>query len=140
MRAKLLNAFDASHLALKIGVPVNIGFNGSGLHACLTSRQVLRSSFGARLLLVGSPCAGFQDKDRPSECTCNTRRRDLHHLDLPCLTTVIPALNRATKHRTIKSDALVHPVAGLKLGRYIGILTSCDCVAVEREAADDCGW
>ena len=89
---------------------------------------------------LGSPCAGFHDKDRPSECKCKIRNRDLHHRDRPCLTTVIPERNRATKHRTIKSEALVHPVAGRKVGRYIGIRTSWDCVAVESEALEDWWW
>mmetsp|Transcript_3680 Transcript_3680/g.8515 ORF Transcript_3680/g.8515 Transcript_3680/m.8515 type:complete len:239 (-) Transcript_3680:987-1703(-) len=146
MRAKDLCALAASHFCRRIGVPVYMGLSGSGLHACRTSVQVLRSSFGGRLELDGSPRAGFQLSDRPSVWTCRMRSRDLHHRDRPCLTTVMPDRSRATKHRTMKSDALVHPVAGLKVGRYIGIRTSpcaCVCVAVEREALLDmwpAGW
>ena len=99
-------------------MPVKCGFCGSGDHACRTSKQVDKSNFGGRLELLGSPCAGFHDRDRPSEWTCNIRNRDLHHLDRPCLTTVMPERSRATKHRTMKSDALVQPVAGRKVGRY----------------------
>mmetsp|Transcript_61430 Transcript_61430/g.72979 ORF Transcript_61430/g.72979 Transcript_61430/m.72979 type:complete len:117 (+) Transcript_61430:501-851(+) len=113
-----------------------MGFKGSELHACRTSAQVLKSNLGGRLLLDGSPTAGFHERDRPSECTWSIRSRDLHHRERPCFTTVIPDRNRATKHRTMKSDAFVQPVAGLKLGRYIGMRTSC-VATVEREAAEE---
>ena len=45
----------------------------------------------------------------------------------------MPERNRATKHRTIKSDALVHPVAGLNVDNNIGMRTSCVCVAVPND-------
>mmetsp|Transcript_61432 Transcript_61432/g.72983 ORF Transcript_61432/g.72983 Transcript_61432/m.72983 type:complete len:272 (+) Transcript_61432:254-1069(+) len=51
----------------------------------------------------------------------NVLKRDLHQRLRPCFTTVIPARNRATKQRTMKSEAFVHPVAGLKLGRWRGM-------------------
>jgi hypothetical protein len=97
IKAKLLKALLASHFNLILGVPVNIGFNGSGLNTCLTSIYVLKSSFGGRFELLGSPCAGFQLKDIASECTYKMRGRDLHHLDRPCFTTVIPDCNLASK-------------------------------------------
>ena len=50
---------------------------------------------------------------------------------------MIPERNLATKHLTMKSDAFVHPVAGVKVGKYMGIRTSCVCVAVEREAPEE---
>lgn len=72
IKAKDLNALLGSHLLRSMGVPVNIGLSGSGLHACLTSKHVDRSKRGGVLLLVGSPCAGRQLKDLPSEWMCNT--------------------------------------------------------------------
>lgn len=44
----------------------------------------------------------------------------LHHRLRPCFMTDIPLRSRAKKHLTIKSDAFVQPVAGLKYGKYIG--------------------
>jgi len=69
MRAKLLWALAASHFWRNIGVPVNMVFCGSGLHAWRTSRQVDNSSLGGRLDEDGSPMAGFHDRLRPSEWT-----------------------------------------------------------------------
>lgn len=65
--------------------------------------------------------AGFQLRVRLSERTISVLNRDLHQRDRPCFTTVIPARKRATKQRTIKSEALVHPVAGLNVGRKRGM-------------------
>lgn len=95
-----------------MGVPVNIGLSGSGDQACRTSLQVVKSNLGGRFPLDGSPRAGFQLRERPSGWTWRTRRRDLHQRARPCLTTVMPERSRATKQRTMKSLALVHPVAG----------------------------
>lgn len=136
MSANDLCALAASHFCRRMAVPVYMGLLGSGDHACLTSRQVERSNLGGFRLVIGSPSAGFQVRLRPSGCIWSTRRRDLHQRDRPCLTTVIPDLKRATKQRTIKSLALVHPVAGLKVGNDMGIRTSCVCVAVEMDCPE----
>mmetsp|Transcript_29061 Transcript_29061/g.61663 ORF Transcript_29061/g.61663 Transcript_29061/m.61663 type:complete len:212 (-) Transcript_29061:1374-2009(-) len=128
--AKLLCALAASHFCLSMGVPVNMGLSGSGLHACRTSLQLVRSSLGGRFPEEGSPSAGFQLRERPSGWTWRTRRRLLHHRDRPCLTTVMPERSRATKQRTTKSLALVQPVAGLKVERSMGMRTSWVWVAV----------
>lgn len=73
---------------------------------------MVKSNFGGRFPLDGSPKAGFQERLRPSGWTWRTLRRDLHQRARPCLTTVIPERRRATKQRTMKSLALVQPVAG----------------------------
>ena len=138
IKANDLCAFAASHFCRRMGVPVYMGFCGSGDQACRTSVQVVKSKRGGFLEELGSPSAGFHESDRPSGWIWRTRRRDLHHRERPCLTTVIPDRRRATKQRTIKSLAFVQPVAGLKFGKYMGILTSCVWrVAVEIDCAEE---
>eukprot|EP00980_Cylindrotheca_fusiformis_P028572 scaffold22612_cov138-Cylindrotheca_fusiformis.AAC.6 len=48
-----------------MGVPVYIGFSGSGLQACRTSKQLVRSTLGGLLLLVGFTLRCFPTKRAP---------------------------------------------------------------------------